>query len=392
MLSAPNYHEFAYYAFGLKTGARNFLRNGFGAGFRTTASSLLQPINSYTRFPEYFFLEQAVKGQAFAAEAAPQARHGAPAGAGVRAKVPFPAADTALVRGRRGMNDGSGPRGGGSGAGRMEVLDVGSPKLAGLYLASRYDLSLRATDISPLNLGPYERMWAAVRNKARGAIEFETQDGRRLTYADGTFDLAYALSVMEHIEGDGGDAAAVGEMLRVVKPGGRIVLSVPFGPKFVEQRIAGLAHAVERTRERELFFFQRIYDKRRLESNILDVASRGVGIVKIVTVFRRDSRTAAAAHKFRCLPEGIVTALGFLNPFLSRALNRHTEGVIDNFRCAYGPVHSFGDIYGDAVITIVKSPAGGPPAATAVNQGAGPALGRAGSLAESQDIGRGAGR
>jgi SAM-dependent methyltransferase len=203
-------------------------------------------------------------------------------------------------------------------------------------------------------------MWAAIRKKARGAIEFETQDGRRLTYADGTFDLAYAMSVLEHIEGDGGDVAAVGEMLRVLKPGGRLVLSVPFGPKYVEQKIAGMDHAVERVRESGLFFFQRIYDKRHIESNILNAASRGGGTAKIATVFRRDSLTAAAAHKFRDLPESIVTAMGFLNPFFSRALNRHAEGLIDDFRSAYGPIHGFGDMYGDAVITIVKSSSGGP--------------------------------
>jgi SAM-dependent methyltransferase len=317
-LSSPNYREFAYYAFGLKTGVRNFLRNGFRAGFRATASSLLQPVNSYTRFPEYFFLEEAV---------------------------------AALACGRQEEREKTG--------GRLEVLDVGSPKLAAFFLASRYDVRLRATDISPLNVGPYERMWAAVRNKARGAIEFEAQDGRRLTYADGTFDLVYAISVLEHIEGDGGDAAAVGEMLRVVKPGGRLVLSIPFGPKYIEQKISGMAHAVERVRTSGLFFFQRIYDKRRIESNILDAAKRGGEILKIMTVFRRDSLTAAAAHRIRCLPESLVTALGFLNPIFSRALNRHTEGMIDDFRTVYGSVHSFGDIYGDAVITIAKSPAGG---------------------------------
>jgi SAM-dependent methyltransferase len=346
-LSFPNYREFAYYAYGLKTGALSFLRNGFGAGFRATASSLLQPVNSYTRFPEYFFLEEAFKTMARGGQGG--------RGSGGRSVVKSEGG----VPGRR-----------------LEVLDVGSPKLAGLYLASRYDLRLRATDISPLNLGPYERMWSAVRNKARGAIEFETQDGRRLTYAAGRFDLAYALSVLEHIEGEGGDTAAVGEMLRVVKPGGRLVLSVPLGPTYIEQRIAGMAHAVERTRAPELFFFQRIYDKRRLESNILDPVRQGGGAVKIVTVFRRDSMAASAAHLIRGLPESIVTALGFLNPLLSRTLNRHAEGLVDDFRSSYGPVHSFGDIYGDAVIAIDKLPAGG----------------KAGSLERGRMAGRGAGR
>jgi SAM-dependent methyltransferase len=323
-LSSPNYREFAYYAFGLKTGAWSFLRNGFGAGFRATISSLLQPVNSYTRFPEYFFLEEAVKD---------------------------------LVRGRNGMSGKEGARAGGGG--RLEVLDVGSPKLAGLFLASRYDLRLRATDISPLNVRPYERMWAAAGKRAPGSIEFEAQDGRRLAYAGDTFDFAYAMSVLEHIEGDGGDAAAVSEMLRVLKPGGRLVLSVPFGREYVEQNIAGMAHAVERVRKKRLLFFQRIYDKRRLESEILAAAKRGGGTAKIVTVFRQDSAITAFARIFRALPESVVTAAGFLNPLFSWAINRHAKGLVDDFRTSYGPVHSFADIYGDAVITIDKSPAVG---------------------------------
>ena len=321
-MSTPNYREFAYYGYGLGLGARNFLRNGFGAGFRVTASSVLQPVNSYTRFPEYRFLEEAV-------------------------------AEIAAGRGRR-----------------LEALDVGSPKLAAFFLASRYDIRIRATDLSPLNVKPYERMWRAVRHKAPGAIEFETQDGRCLTYAEGAFDLVYAMSVLEHIESDGGDRAAVGEMLRVLKPGGRLFLSVPFGSRYAEQKIAGVAHGGERVRTNALFFFQRIYDKRRIESNILDAAGRGSRVRKIVTVFRRASRAASAVSRIRGLPESVVTALGFLNPLVSRALNRHAEGLVDDFRIAYGPIHRFSDVFGDAVIVIDKNPAGGPEAGRESKSGA----------------------
>ena len=314
-MSPPTYGECAYYVFGLKLGFRNFLRNGFGAGFRPTVSSILQPVNSYTRFPEYAFLETAVAAMA-------------------------------------GDEPGR----------RLEALDIGSPKLAALFMAFRYDVHIRATDLHPLNVGPYELMWDVLRGKARGAIDFEIQDGQRLAYADGTFDFAYAMSVLEHIEGDGGDRRTVGEMLRVLKPGGRLVLSVPVGPKYIEQKIAGVAHAVERVRKNELHFFQRIYDRRHIESNILDIATRSGKIRDIVTVFRRASWTAFAASRIRSLPESFVTALGFLNPLISRAINRHANGLIDAVPSAYGPIHDFGDIFGDVVITIAKSSSGEPAA------------------------------
>jgi SAM-dependent methyltransferase len=299
----------------LKTGARNLLRNGFGAGFRATASSLLQPINSYTRFPEYFFLEEAT---------------------------------SALVCGRRAVGGGA----------RIEVLDIGSPKLAGLYLAARYPVRLRATDISPLAVEPYERMWRAAGKKARGEIVFELRDAKRLDYPDAAFDLAYALSVLEHVEGAGADTAAAAEMLRVLNPGGTLVLSVPYGPRYVEQTIAGLAHAVERVRPDERFFFQRIYDRPHIERNFIEPLSSAADVRKIVTVHRRNSWTAAAASGLRGgLPESAMTALGIINPFLSRAINRHEEGLAGNPAGAYGPVHSFGDVYGDIILIFDKRPA-----------------------------------
>lgn len=45
-----------------------------------------------------------------------------------------------------------------------------------------------------------------------------------LPFADAAFDLAVALDVLEHV---GDDARALRELARVVRPGGRLVLSVP---------------------------------------------------------------------------------------------------------------------------------------------------------------------
>lgn len=45
-----------------------------------------------------------------------------------------------------------------------------------------------------------------------------------LPFADGTFDLVTAFDVIEHLEPEG---AALGEAARVLRPGGRLLLSVP---------------------------------------------------------------------------------------------------------------------------------------------------------------------
>ncbi len=305
------YREAVFAGFGFRAGAAGFLRNGFTPGFRAAASALLQPVNSYTRFPEYHFFERAI-----AAFLATRPSGGTP------------------------------PR----------VLDIGSPKLFGFYLARRHPVDLLLTDISPLALDPYEKAWEAIRRGARGRVSFGIRDARRLPDRDRTFDVVYAMSVLEHIEGGEGDSAAAGEMVRVLKPGGLLVFSVPFGPGYREQAIRGLAHAVERTRKGDLHFFQRIYDAERFENRLRRPLGGRIEHEKIRTIDRRPSDFLQGYHFFRGhLPEWLAAVLGPLNPAASAAFNRDHPGLVEPAVTAYGPVHRFGDIYADAVLSARKA-------------------------------------
>jgi hypothetical protein len=49
-----------------------------------------------------------------------------------------------------------------------------------------------------------------------------------------------------------------------------------------------------------------------------------------------------------------MTALGFLNPFMSLALNRDHPGIVSPAYAAYGPVHCFGDIFADLIFAARK--------------------------------------
>jgi SAM-dependent methyltransferase len=311
------YQETAFYRFGLAAGAASFLRNGFTPGFREAASGILQPVNSYTRFPEYHFMERAVAG---------------------------------LIQKRGGDQ------------GPLRILDIGSPKLFGFYLARRYNLDLLMTDISPLNIIPIRKMWDPLSRRARGRARFEFRDARRLTDAAGTYDAVYAMSVLEHVEGDGGDSAAVLEMARVLKPGGLLMFSVPFGPVFQSQVIRGVAHSVERTRKENIFFFQRIYDRIQAEERLLRPLRGRIEGERAWTVDRRSSALLRGYHHLRgSLPESVMTALGFLNPVMSAALNRHRPGIAAPEAAAYGSHHRFGDIYGDLIFTARRNTRPFPP-------------------------------
>ena len=112
------------------------------------------------------------------------------------------------------------------------ILDVGSAKANKLWITwlDSLNIDVYATD--------YDEFIYPVNN-----IKFYKSDIRRLVFQDNTFDKIIAVSVLEHIgldspqvlnkikpeTKDDGDFQAFKELLRVLKRGGEIIMTLPFG-------------------------------------------------------------------------------------------------------------------------------------------------------------------
>ncbi len=330
-----------YYGFGLRVGVSNLLHNGMTLGARKTIGKILQPVPAYGRFPQHRFIAEKIE------------QH------------------LSLFPGTR-----------------AKIFDLGSPKLLGLYLAKRYAVDVQLTDISHLNVDEYRLIWNSIKDRALGTAAFCLQDARALPYPPATFDVAYSMSVVEHVEGERGDSNSVSELIRVLKPGGLLLLTVPFGTHYVEQQRVGLTSTFfsmgdesslleagksghlrtrtgrggkvwqvergrgegEKSEDDRTHFYSRIYNQAACETRFLTDIGQ-LQNVSLTTVYHR---FPTFAHLWGCLGVHIRGILGFANPWLSAIVNGTCEGFCGKAGGRYGPLAHKGDVYGHLMIAATK--------------------------------------
>jgi SAM-dependent methyltransferase len=299
------YEEPKYFGFGLRLGMANALRNGLRLGPKKTLGKILQPINSYTRFPEYHFIGTHVEQYVL---------HFAPRN-------------------------------------RVKILDVGSPKCLGLYLAYRFNVEVHLTDIYEPAVEESKILWDAIKDRARGKAVFSVQDGRATGYSEGYFDLVYSMSVIEHVEGEAGDSDSIREMIRVLKPGGFLLATVPIGQRYIEQDRVGVQGAARETGTQGRYFFQRIYAPAEVERRIIS-AAMPTELRETISIQRKMS---LLSRVYRNLGTNLRALLGWMNPLLSSALNFSHEGIMPG-ASEYGKTHTHRDVYGDLFLRWEKTP------------------------------------
>jgi SAM-dependent methyltransferase len=202
------------------------------------------------------------------------------------------------------------------------VLDIGSPKFAALFLAKVHRCSVYATDISDYFV-PQLRFFSGLEGldgDTGGEVKLEIEDGRRLSYADECFDKVYSISVLEHIPGDG-DTAAICECARVLKRGGRVVITTNISPVHHDVTLVPRRYPEHFMQDMvsnpdEPHFFERRYDRRTLTERLIEPS--GLKLVDEVVFFERyPYYEKLYSHlpfrlKVPLLPLGVVFAKAFI--------------------------------------------------------------------------------
>ena len=212
------------------------------------------------------------------------------------------------------------------------VLDIGSPKLLALYLAKVVGAEVWSTDIDDYFLETHT-LAAELEGIPESRLHAQVEDGRRLTFEDAFFDKVYSLSVLEHIPGDG-DSECAHEIGRVLKPGGRGFLTVPFSPvsridHIKDTGVYWTEHS-ERTADGEVFY-QRRYSEDDLHRRL--IAPSGLVLNRLAYVGEK-----VMTRSSRELSDYLPAVTGPVQPLLSKLL--HTRPV-DSWRELAKPLCAF---------------------------------------------------
>ncbi len=150
------------------------------------------------------------------------------------------------------------------------LLDVSSPFLFSFRLAERRpDLRIRMVNPDERDLALTRAMLAV---NPRPGMETATDGIAELAaLPEGSFDAVWSISVLEHIgEEFGGDREACRVLWRVLKPGGRMILTLPTDQTCWEEFRPKDPYGLKEEGEDERgVFFQRFYDVAAIRERII---------------------------------------------------------------------------------------------------------------------------
>lgn len=146
-------------------------------------------------------------------------------------------------------------------------LDVSSPRLMPLFLLkSARVATAELINPDPSDLRETEQLANALGLKSRCRFFKGILDNAGFTPS--SFDLITCLSVLEHIPED---KAVLKTMWSLLRPGGKLILTLPCRAQPLEQYISHNQYGVLNPGDDGYTFWQHYYDRERLESSIYSV-------------------------------------------------------------------------------------------------------------------------
>lgn len=153
-------------------------------------------------------------------------------------------------------------------------LDVSSPRLLALVLLAEAP-QVRALLCNP-DRNDLERTRALARELGVAAgVEFAALRIEDLGPGRGSFDLLTCVSVVEHIPGEG-DAQALQRLWGLLRPRGRLVITVPCAAVHFEEYLNLNEYGLAVPEHNGFFFGQRFYSQALLEQRLFAVAGQPV--------------------------------------------------------------------------------------------------------------------
>ena len=147
-------------------------------------------------------------------------------------------------------------------------LDISSPRLFFPFVLN-YNNSLTLVAANPDQRDLDETLIQLRIAGFSERFDLRRVDARNLPFPDSRFDVVTSISVLEHVP-EFGDSLIMKEAWRVLKPGGRLVITVPCAKAhFEEYRDADIyGFGDPRTVVGGKIFFQRFYDKKSIEERL----------------------------------------------------------------------------------------------------------------------------
>jgi len=152
----------------------------------------------------------------------------------------------------------------------QHFLDVSSPRLFPIILMTkRRELSAELVNPDLKDLQVTANLVRAIGLENRCHLSDCLIDSA--PFEPGSFDVVTSISVVEHIPQD---TQAVQKMWDWLKPGGRLLLTLPCAAQTSEQYINRNEYGLLAPDEEGYFFFQRLYDQRLLEERIFSITGQ----------------------------------------------------------------------------------------------------------------------